>query len=276
VLGADEKILRCAIGAVAATKILGIADTLLTRDTVMKSSIARLPAPPAANKKAYPFDLKSFVAQYGGTIGSKFKSKQIVYSQGTLADCIFYIVKGRARVTVISKQGKEAVIAVLEPGDFFGEDTLVGESLRMSTVTTVTECTIARLQKTSVIRAIHENLEFSEFFIMYILNRSIQMRDSLIDHLFNSSERRLARILLLLSNYGKEGRTETVMIHLDQKTLAQMVGTTRSRVNFFMNKFRKLGYIDYNGGINVHSSLLTVILHDPPIGAIEIPEPMEL
>ena len=151
----------------------------------------------------------------------------------------------------------------------------MGETQRMSTATTMTECVIARLEKAAVIRAIHDDLQFSEFFIMYVLNRTVRLTDNLIDHLFNSSERRLARILLLLANYGKEGRLEPVINKIDQQTLAQMVGTTRSRVNFFMNKFRKLGYIDYNGRISVHSSLLNVVLHDQPLGASAVSDPHE-
>lgn len=218
-----------------------------------------------------PFDANTFVAKYGGAIGSRYEAKHIIYSQGDAADCIFYIQKGQARLTVVSKEGKEAVIAVLKAGDFCGEGCLVGEPLRISTVTTATECVIARLEKTAVIRAIHDDLAFSEFFVMYVLNRTVRLTDDLIDHMFNSSEKRLARVLLLLANYGKEGRLEPVLNKVDQQTLAQMVGTTRSRVNFFMNKFRKLGYIDYNGRISVHSSLLNVVLHDQPLGALEPP-----
>jgi CRP-like cAMP-binding protein len=164
-------------------------------------------------------------------------------------------------------QGKEAVIAVLEQGDFCGEGCLVGEPLRMATATTMTECVISRLEKAVVLRAIHEDPGFSGFLIKYVLKRTARLTDSLVDQLFNSSEKRLARVLLLLANYGKEGRTETVITKIDQETLAQMIGATRTRVNFFMNKFRRLGLIDYNGEIHIHSSLLRVVLHDQPFAA---------
>jgi CRP-like cAMP-binding protein len=216
-----------------------------------------------------PFDVKAFVAKYGGMSGSKVKEKHAIYTQGERADYLFYIQSGQAQLTVVSEQGKEAVIAVLEAGDFCGEGCLVGELLRISTVTTTTECVIARLEKAAVIRAIHDDLTFAEFFAMYVLNRTVRLTDDLIDHLFNSSEKRLARALLLLANYGKEGRLETVINKVDQQTLAQMVGTTRSRINFFMNKFRRLGYIEYNGQIHVHSSLLSVVLHDPSLDTPE-------
>jgi CRP-like cAMP-binding protein len=211
-----------------------------------------------------PFDPAVFVAKYGGVIAFRYGARHTIYSQG------------QAQLKVISKQGKEAVIAVIEAGDFCGEACLIGEPLRMSTLATMTETLVARLEKAAVIRAIHDDLAFSEFFVMYILNRTVRLTDDLVDHMFNSSEKRLARVLLLLANYGKEGRVETVIAKIDHQTLAQMVGTTRSRVNFFMNKFRKLGYIDYNDRISVHSSLLNVVLHDQPgatNGAAELLEP---
>jgi CRP/FNR family transcriptional regulator, cyclic AMP receptor protein len=211
-----------------------------------------------------PVDPAVFVARYGGVIEASYGAKHALYSQGDAADCIFYFQKGRAQIKVVSKGGKEAVIAVVEAGDFCGEGCLVGEQLRMSTVVTMTESLVSRLEKAAVIRAIHDDLGFAQFFLMYVLNRTSRLTDDLIDHMFNSSEKRLARILLLLANYGKEGRVETVISKIDHQTLAQMVGTTRSRVNFFMNKFRKLGYIDYNGRITVHSSLLNVVLLDQP------------
>jgi CRP/FNR family transcriptional regulator, cyclic AMP receptor protein len=213
-----------------------------------------------------PFDPAVFVAKYGGVIASRYGAKHTIYSQGDAADCIFYFQKGQAQLKVISEQGKEAVIALIEAGDFCGEGCLIGEPLRMSTLATMTETLVSRFEKAAVIRAIHDDLAFSEFFVMYVLNRTVRLTDDLIDHLFNSSEKRLARILLLLANYGKEGRVETVIARIDHQTLAQMVGTTRSRVNFFMNKFRKLGYIDYNDRISVHSSLLNVVLHDQASG----------
>ena len=213
-----------------------------------------------------PFDPIADLSKYGGLVASDFGAKQPVFSQGDAADCVFYIQKGQIQLTVISMQGKEAVIAVLGAGDFCGEGCLVGEPLRMATATTMTQCVVVRLEKAIVIRAIHEDLEFSEFLVTYVLKRTARLTDNLVDQLFNSSEKRLARVLLLLANYGKEGRTETVINKVDQETLAQMIGATRSRVNFFMNKFRKLGLIEYNGHINVHSSLLRVVLHDQPLG----------
>ena len=196
--------------------------------------------------------------------------------QGDAADSIYYIKKGQIQLTVVSMEGKEAVIAVLGTSDFCGEGCLVGEPLRMVTATTMTQCTVVRMEKATVIRAVHDDPEFSEFLVSYLLKRTARLTDNLVDQLFNSSEKRLARILLLLANYGKEGRTETVINNVDQETLAQMIGATRSRVNFFMNKFRKLGLIEYNGRINVHSSLLRVVLHDQPLGmpaGLEEPPP---
>jgi CRP-like cAMP-binding protein len=213
-----------------------------------------------------PFDPIADLSKYGGLVASDFGAKQLVFSQGDAADCVFYIQKGQIQLTVISMQGKEAVIAVLGAGDFCGEGCLVGEPLRMATATTMTRCVVVRLEKATVIRAIHEDPEFSEFLVTYVLKQTARLTDNLVDQLFNSSEKRLARVLLLLANYGKEGRTDTVINKIDQETLAQMIGATRSRVNFFMNKFRKLGLIEYNGHINVHSSLLRVVLHDQPLG----------
>jgi CRP/FNR family transcriptional regulator, cyclic AMP receptor protein len=212
------------------------------------------------------FDPAVFGAKYGGVIAFKYGAKHTIYSQGDAADCIFYFQKGQAQLKVISKQGKEAVIALVETGDFCGEGCLIGEPLRMSTFVTMTESVVSRFEKAAVIRAIHDDVAFSEFFVMYVLSRTVRLTDDLVDHMFNSSEKRLARVLLLLANYGKEGRVETVIAKIDHQTLAQMVGTTRSRINFFMNKFRKLGYIDYNDRISVHSSLLNIVLHDQASG----------
>jgi CRP-like cAMP-binding protein len=224
------------------------------------------------------FDLTALVAKYGSVREAKYGAKQIIFSQGDAADCIFYVQKGRAQLKVISERLKEAVIAVVEPGDFCGEGCLIGESLRLSTATAITDCTVTRLEKLAVIGAIHDDLPFAEFFFMYVLNRSIRLTDDLVDHLFNSSEKRLARILLLLANHGQEGRVKTVISNVDHMTLAKMVGTTRSRINFFMNKFRKLGYIDYSsdydGSISVRNSLLNVILLDEPIGTADGPHPV--
>jgi CRP/FNR family transcriptional regulator, cyclic AMP receptor protein len=173
-----------------------------------------------------------------------------------------YIQKGKVKLTVVSSQGKEAVIAILGVGDFFGEGCLAGQPLRMSTVTTISECSIVRIEKADTIRVLHDEPAFSEMFLHYLLVRNIRIEEDLVDHLFNSSEKRLARVLLLLANFGKEGKPETVIPKISQETLAEIIGTTRSRVSFFMNKFRKLGFITYNGHLEVHSSLLNVVLHD--------------
>jgi CRP-like cAMP-binding protein len=218
-----------------------------------------------AIKRRLPFDPKSFVAKVGhGRSIDRFGKDQIVFSQGDPADAVFYIQKGKAKVTVVSKQGKEAVVAVFGTNEFFGEGCLAGQAQRISTVTTMTDCTIMRLDKAAVVDVIHREPAFSEMFIAHLLGRTIRVEADLVDQLFNSSEKRLARMLLLLANFGKEGKPEPIIAKISQETLAEMIGTTRSRVSFFMNKFRKLGFIDYNGGIHVHSSLLNVVLHDQP------------
>ena len=186
----------------------------------------------------------------------------MIFAQGDPANSIFYLQKGRVKLTVVSHNGKEAVVAILGAGDFFGEGCLARQPLRMSTATAMDECSIMRLDKTRVIRMLHEEPTFSELFVAHLLSRSIRVEEDLIDHLFNSSEKRLARVLLLLANFGKEGQPEPVIPKISQETLAEMVGTTRSRVSFFMNKFRRLGFIDYKDRLEVHSSLLNVVLHD--------------
>jgi CRP/FNR family cyclic AMP-dependent transcriptional regulator len=225
-----------------------------------------------ASMEAATFDPIALIKKYGGAVGSIIGKNQVLYAQGDVAGHIFYIQKGQIQLTVLSSEGKEAIIAVLEEGDFSGEGCLVGEPLRMLSATTLTECIAARLEKAAALRAIHEDPSFSEFLVSYVLKRTSRLTDSLVDQLFNSSEKRLARVLLLLANYGKEGRSETVINEIDQETLAQMIGSTRSRVNFFMNKFRKLGLIEYNGKIHVHSSLLSVVLHDQMLGLYEQPK----
>jgi len=211
------------------------------------------------------FDPKSFLAKVGEgrTIG-KYRKDQIVFSQGNPADAVFYIQKGKAKVTVISDQGKEAVVAVLGPNEFLGEACLAGQEQRIATATTMIESVIVRLEKAAIVRVIHEEPTFSEMFIAHLLGRTIRVEADLVDQLFNSSEKRLARMLLLLANFGKEGKPQPIIAKISQETLAEMIGTTRSRVSFFMNRFRKLGFIAYNGGIEVHSSLLNVVLHDQP------------
>ena len=218
-----------------------------------------------APKRRPSFDPKSFLARVGeGRSIERFGKDQIVFSQGDPADAVFYIQKGKAKVTVVSEQGKEAVVAILGANEFFGEGCLAGQSQRIATVTTMTDSVIMRLEKAAVVDVIHREPAFSEMFIAHLLGRTIRVEADLVDQLFNSSEKRLARLLLLLANFGKEGKPEPIIAKISQETLAEMIGTTRSRVSFFMNKFRKLGLIDYNGGIHVHSSLLNVVLHEQP------------
>jgi CRP/FNR family transcriptional regulator, cyclic AMP receptor protein len=187
----------------------------------------------------------------------------LIFSQGDPADAVFYIHKGKVKLTVLSRQGKEAVVGILGAGgDFFGEGCLAGQPLRMGTSMSMSVCSIMKLSKKDVIRALHEQPSFSEVFVTHLLSRNIRIEEDLVDQLFNSSEKRLARVLLLLANFGKEGVPQTVIPKMSQETLAGIVGTTRSRVSFFMNRFRKLGFIEYNGGLTIHSSLLNVVLHD--------------
>lgn len=216
-----------------------------------------------APKLRPPFDPKTLLAKVGEPkTPSDYKKNRKVFSQGDSAQAIFYLEKGRVKLTVVSKEGKEAVIALLGPGAFFGEGCMGGQSLRMATAATMSECSIIRLEKARVIRALHDDPSFSELFLHHLLTRNIRIEEDLVDQLFNSSEKRLARVLLLLANFGKEGKPELVIPKISQETLAEIVGTTRSRISYFMNKFRKLGFIEYNGKLEVHSSLLNVVLHD--------------
>jgi CRP-like cAMP-binding protein len=216
-------------------------------------------------KAKLPFDPKEFLLKVnGGRAVSDYRKDQTVFRQGEPANAVFYIESGKAKKTVVSEQGKEAVVALLNAGDFFGEGCLAGEMLRLSTVTALTKCTIARISKADTTRVIHEEPAFAELFIAHLLARNSRVEEDLVDQLFNSSEKRLARTLLLLANFGKDGRPEPIIAKVSQETLAEMIGTTRSRVSFFMNKFRKLGLIDYNGHIEIHSSLLNVVLRDNP------------
>jgi CRP/FNR family transcriptional regulator, cyclic AMP receptor protein len=215
----------------------------------------------SSKRKAPVFDAKPFLSNMGAT-HLTLEAHQTIFTQGDPADAIFYIEEGRIKITVLSHEGKEAVVAILDSGDFFGEGCLTGQPLRMATVSTMTDCAIVRLEKAAVIRLLHEDHEFSELFMLFLLKRNIRVEEDIVDQLFNSSEKRLARILLLLANFGKDGKPETVIPKISQETLAQMVGTTRARVNTFMNKFRRLGFIEYNGKMEIHSSLLNVILHD--------------
>ncbi len=215
--------------------------------------------------KKFPFDPKVFLSKVnGGRTVSKYQKAQIVYRQGEPADSVFYIQTGKAKKTVISALGKEAVVAVLGAGDFFGEGCMAGQTLRLGSVAALTECAITRIPKAEIIRVIHNEPAFAELFIAHLLARNSRVEEDLIDQLFNSSEKRLARTLLLLANFGKEGEPEPVLAKISQETLAEMVGTTRSRVSAFMNKFRKLGLINYNGHIEIRRSLLNVVLHEKP------------
>jgi CRP-like cAMP-binding protein len=211
------------------------------------------------------FDPKKFLAKVGdGKAISNYRKNEVVFSQGEVADAVFYIQQGNVKLVVVSKHGKEAVVAILGPGHFFGEGCLNGHPLRIATARAVDACVITRLEKQSMIAAVHKEPGFSELFMSYLLTRNSRIEEDLIDQLFNSSEKRLARLLLLLANFGKEGRPEPIVGRFSQEMLADMIGTTRSRVSKFMNKFRELGFISYNGTIEVHSSLLGVLLHDQP------------
>jgi len=211
------------------------------------------------------FDPQAFLAKVGeGKSVSTFRKNETVYSQGEAAAAVFYIQKGRVKVVVVSEQGKEAIVAILEPGQFFGEGCLNGQQLRLSTTTALDDCVITTITKTAMLAALHDEPSFSELFMSYLLTRNSRIEADLVDQLFNSSEKRLARLLLLLANFGKEGSLQPIRVQVSQETLAEMIGTTRSRVSYFMNKFRKLGFISYNGKIEVHNSLLNAVLHDTP------------
>jgi CRP-like cAMP-binding protein len=213
------------------------------------------------------FDSRTFLATVGaGRSSVKYQPKQVVFRQGDPADAVFYIEDGKIRITVVSEHGKEGVIAMLGVGEFFGEGCLAGQSLHLASATATTESTVVRIEKETMVRVLHEEPELSEMFMAFLLSRNIQIEAELVDQLFNSSERRLARLLLQLANFGKECKMETVIPKISQEILAARVGTTRSRINLFMNKFRKLGLIEYNGTLNgtlkVHSALLSVVVHD--------------
>lgn len=211
------------------------------------------------------FDPKRFLEKVGsGKAVLIFQKNQNVFSQGDVADAVFYIQEGKVKLTVLSEQGKEAIVGILSPGQFFGEGCLNGHPLRISTTTTMEKSIITSIAKEAMIAALHDEPKFSELFIAYLLTRNSRIEEDLIDQLFNSSERRLARLLLLLANFAKEGSPQPINPNISQETLAEMIGTTRSRVSFFMNKFRKLGFINYNGKIEVNSSLLGAVLHDKP------------
>jgi CRP/FNR family transcriptional regulator, cyclic AMP receptor protein len=219
---------------------------------------------PAIHVAAVPrFDAQAFLMSVGtGRSTRKYQGGKTIFQQGDAADAVFYIQKGRVKLTVVSKQGREGVIAILSAGDFFGEGCLAGQPLHMATAASMGECTIVRIEKETMIRVLDQEPKLSEMFMAFLLSRNVQFEADLVDQLFNSSEKRLARMLLLLANFGKEGKLETVIPRISQDVLAAKVGTTRPRINFFMNKFRKLGLIEYNGGLKVHSALLNVIIHD--------------
>jgi CRP/FNR family cyclic AMP-dependent transcriptional regulator len=219
--------------------------------------------PSLVAKKKRDFDPHAFLATISeGRKSVLFRQKQGIFTQGDTADAVFYIQTGKVKLTVVSKTGKEATIGILTDGNFFGEGSLAGQPLRMCSATAMTDCATLRIDKKAMMEALHREHEFSDLFVAYLLARNIRYEEDLVDQLFNSSEKRLARILLLLAHFGKEGIPEPVIPKISQEMLAEMIGTTRSRVSFFMNRFRKLGFIHYNGGLQVHSSLLNVVLHD--------------
>jgi CRP/FNR family transcriptional regulator, cyclic AMP receptor protein len=216
------------------------------------------------NSKAR-FDLHAFLAGANGERAvSIYRADQPVFAQGEPADSVFYIQEGQVKVTVLSEQGKEAIVAILGAGDFCGEGCLAGQPRRMATAAAMEDCAIMRMEKAAMIRLLHDEPEFSERFMAHLLARNVRVEADLVDQLFNSSEKRLARLLLILANFGKDGKPEPVIAKISQETLAEMIGTTRSRVSFFMNRFRKMGLIEYNGQLRIHSALLNVILHDDP------------
>jgi len=216
-------------------------------------------------KKKREFDPHTFLATIGeGRKIVSFQTKQTVFTQGDAADAVFYVQTGKVKLTVVSNHGKEATIGILSEKDFFGEGCLIGQPLRMAAATAMTDCDLLRIGKKAMMQALHREHALSDMFVAYLLTRNIRYEEDLVDQLFNSSEKRLARVLLLLAHFGKEGKQETLIPKMSQETLAEMIGTTRSRVSFFMNRFRKLGFIDYHAGdeLQVHSSLLNIVLHD--------------
>jgi CRP/FNR family cyclic AMP-dependent transcriptional regulator len=216
------------------------------------------------NKKEAP-DMRAILARVDSTASpTKYRKDQVLYSQGNPSDCVFFLQAGKVKVTVVSPEGKEAVIGILQPGDFCGEDCLAGHEVRIASCTALTECVLVRLGKAGVVQALHEDMAFLEVFTSFLTARSLRMQEDLVDQLLNSTEKRLARVLLILANFGKEAPTLEIVPKISQETLAEMIGTSRTHVNFFMNKFRQLGFIEYNGDIKVHRSLLNMLLHDKP------------
>jgi CRP/FNR family transcriptional regulator, cyclic AMP receptor protein len=223
-------------------------------------------SPSAVAKKSREFDPEALLAVVGeGRKAMLFPKKQTIFAQGEPADAVFYLQTGKVKLAVVSKAGKEATIGILSDRSFFGEGSLAGQALRMGTASAMTDCSVLRIEKKAMMQALHREHALSDMFVAYLLARNIRYEEDLVDQLFNSSEKRLARVLLMLAHFGKEGIPEAVVPKISQETLAEMVGTTRSRVSFFMNRFRKLGFVDYgaeDGGLQVHSSLLNVVLHD--------------
>jgi CRP-like cAMP-binding protein len=216
-----------------------------------------------AAKRTKRFNPQTFLAKVGhGKTLLQARKNQVIFSQGNAADAVFYIQAGQVKLTVVSQQGKEAIVAILERGSFFGESCLAGHLLCLATATTFGDATLLRIDKDAMIRLLHDEPAFTELFMTYLLTHNIRIQEDLVDQLFNSSEKRLARVLLLMSHFGKEGKSEGLIPKISQEVLAEMIGTTRSRVSYFMNKFRKLGFLEYNGGVHVHSSLLNIVLHD--------------
>ncbi|MGD0759735.1 MAG: Crp/Fnr family transcriptional regulator [Candidatus Sulfotelmatobacter sp.] len=218
-----------------------------------------------ATKSNREFDPQEFLATIGeGRKVVSFPKKQTIFAQGDAADAVFYIQEGKVRLTVVSKIGKEATLGILNSGEFFGEGGLAGQHLRMGSAIAMTDCELLRIEKKAMMLALHREHRFSDLFVAYLLARNVRYEEDLVDQLFNSSEKRLARLLLLLAHFGKDGKPENVIPKISQETLAEMIGTTRSRVSFFMNRFRELGFLDYGegGGLQVHSSLLNIVLHD--------------
>jgi len=223
------------------------------------------PAVVPVNKKSEPVDWEVLLAGISGanTLSLEYGANRNIFRQGDPADSVFYLRRGKVKISVTSQEGKEAIVAILDSGEFFGEGCLAGQSLRIASATAMTDCSLARIEKPLMARMLHEQRDLSELFVTHLLSRNIRYEEDLVDQLFNSSEKRLARILLLLAHFGKESRAETILPSINQENLAQMVGTTRSRVSHFMNKFKKLGFVDYDGGaLTVNSSLFSVLLHD--------------
>ena len=215
------------------------------------------------NKPTVELDAKTFLTKAGtGRSVSVYRKKQVVFTQGDRADAVFYLERGQIKLAVISEHGKTAIVAMLGRGDFFGEGCLAGQPVRMASASAITDVTVVRIEREAMIRLLHEPSSFTERFMAHLLARNVRIEEDLVDQLFNSSEKRLARVLLLLARFGKEGKTEPMIPKISQEVLAEMVGTTRPRISGFMNKFRKLGFIEYNGGLHIHSSLLNVLLHD--------------